>query len=364
MARRGGQPAANWTSPDDETYNRAQQRLTNAGMTEAQVVAIWLKQANPGPQISLPNQNADAYTLLEHLGDIARAAKVRYPNLQMIFVSSRIYAGYASTQLNPEPYAYESAFSNKWLIEAQINQMAGGGTDPRAGDLDYSNGTAPWIGWSAYLWADGLVPRSDGLIWECEDFQDDGTHPSPSGRAKVGGLLMDFFLNSDLSTPWFVDQGGGEPGDVADLIDFEIAVGTLIGGGLPQLRASDNEYVRTRSGFGENFSEAHLMRMFVIASTETPSPTSLSVSVEARISEPTGRSTIALRNWHTDRFDVIGSHAIGMQDITATFENLDAGLYVRGDDGRIEVSVSHVVFMPFLAFQFNSGVDLVEVRVE
>ena len=51
---------------------------------------------------------------------IATLAKSRYPNLRLAYLSSRIYAGYAQTALNPEPYAYESGFSVKWLIERQL----------------------------------------------------------------------------------------------------------------------------------------------------------------------------------------------------------------------------------------------------
>ena len=94
--------------------------------------------------------------------------------------------------LNPEPYAYESGFAAKWVIEAQIDQMRGGPPDPRAGDLDYATGPGTWIAWAAYLWADGPNPRSDGLTWQPGDLAADGTHPSASGRAKVGTLLHGF----------------------------------------------------------------------------------------------------------------------------------------------------------------------------
>ena len=200
---RGGQAAGAWTSPLHPNYDIVRdQRLAPQGLTEQQVQAAWVKVANPSPSQSLPAGGADAFTLVSQMGDITRALAVRYPNLKSVFFSSRIYAGYATSPLNPEPYAYESGFSVKWLIEAQIDQMAAGGADPLAGDLNYDTG-APWTAWGPYLWADGLNPRSDGLIWERSDLANDGTHPSLTGRQKVSGLMMDFMLNSPFTRPWF-----------------------------------------------------------------------------------------------------------------------------------------------------------------
>ena len=165
---------------------------------------VWVKEADAGPTASLPSVTADAYALETYVADIARAVKTRYPNVEMMFLSSRIYAGYATTTLNPEPYAYESGFAVKWLIQAQIDQMRAGGTivDPHAGDLNY-NTTAPWVGWGSYIWASGTTARSDGLTWQQADFLSDGTHPSTSGRTKVGTMLFNFFLTSPLTKPWF-----------------------------------------------------------------------------------------------------------------------------------------------------------------
>lgn len=203
---RGGQAAATWDSPNDPNYNRVRDiDLSRAGLTEAQMQVAWVKVANPQPRRSLPAADADAYMLVQQMGNIVRALKSRYPNLLLVFLSSRIYAGYATSTLNPEPYAYESGFAVKWLIEAQIRQMRGGGRmiDPLAGDLNYDT-VAPWIGWGAYLWADGLNARSDGLIWERRDLDSDGTHPSRSGEEKVGRLLLEFFKSDRLTRSWFL----------------------------------------------------------------------------------------------------------------------------------------------------------------
>ncbi|PYQ52210.1 MAG: hypothetical protein DMF59_05435 [Acidobacteria bacterium] len=142
--------------------------------------------------------------MVTQLGNILRAMKVRYPNLRIVYISSRIYAGYATSALNPEPYAYETAFAVKWTVQAQIDQMRSGKIDPRAGDLN-SNGVAPWIAWGPYLWADGMNPRSDGLTWSRGDVEaSDGTHPSQSGEQKVGALLLAFLKQEPTAKPWFL----------------------------------------------------------------------------------------------------------------------------------------------------------------
>ncbi|MCA1735753.1 MAG: hypothetical protein LC739_06495 [Actinobacteria bacterium] len=201
---RGGQAAETWDSPSDPNYDRVRDhRLVPNGLSEKQVQIAWVKEANPRPTISLPNPGADAFQLERSLGRIVRAMKTRWPNLRIVFFSSRIYGGYATTDLNPEPYAYESGFSVKWVIEAQVEQARTGRIDRESGDLALAR--TPWLAWGPYLWADGTNPRVDGLAWQQADLErSDGTHPSRSGEEKVARLLLDFFKTSPAARCWFL----------------------------------------------------------------------------------------------------------------------------------------------------------------
>lgn len=202
----GGRAASSWTSPTMPDYDRVRDSwLTPLGLSEQQVQVVWIKQANPGPRVALPAANADAWLLEAAIAQTLRAIRVRYPNVRQVFLSSRIYGGYATSSLNPEPYAYEGGFAMKWVVQAQIEQAAGAALDARVGDLRYATGAAPWVAWGPYLWADGTHPRLDGLVWERTDFNtSDYTHPASGARQKVGRLLLDFLKSSPATQCWFL----------------------------------------------------------------------------------------------------------------------------------------------------------------
>ncbi|MEO6593942.1 MAG: hypothetical protein ABIP94_04230 [Planctomycetota bacterium] len=197
----GGQDAVTIANPSANFWTVVDQRLATAGVTAAQVQVVWLKEAIAGVSGGFPG---GAQTLQGLLAQIANILKVRYPNVQLCFCSSRTYAGYATSTLNPEPYAYESGFAVQWLLQQQIGGDPQLNSDPAQGPV-----LSPWLGFGAYLWTDGLTPRSDGLVWTCADVQSDGTHPSLLGRAKVAALLQEFFTHNALATPWYLGAGGG-----------------------------------------------------------------------------------------------------------------------------------------------------------
>ena len=201
----GGQSADRIHSPTAAYWDSVYSRLRGHGSSPAQAQVVWIKEANATPHGGFP-QSAD--TLLWNLGTIVRLIHQKLPNVRIAYLTSRIYAGYASTPLNPEPYAYESGFAVKWLVGAQIAGEDSLNYDPSAGTVE-----APWLSWGPYLWADGMSPRNDGLVWPCSYFSTaDGTHPAAAGRDLVADSLLTFFKADATARPWFLSPTAAADG--------------------------------------------------------------------------------------------------------------------------------------------------------
>lgn len=208
-ATKGG-TTAKWDDPADPDYGIVYDALTAYGLSPLQVQVVYAELALANPTIGLPNFNSDMYNLVRMGGAQMRAMKVRYPNVRQAFISPRDYAGYSKGTLSREPFAYESAFAAKWLVQAQLTQIATGVIDTLAGDLSLA--VAPWLTWGPYLWASG-TPRADGLFWLPTNYDaKDGVHFSTSGETKAAGLMIDFFSLSPYSRCWFVKGLSCTPG--------------------------------------------------------------------------------------------------------------------------------------------------------
>lgn len=194
-----GQTSDDWVDPDAPTWDEIDDRLASGGLTPAQVQVAWVKNTQTGSG-SFPDK---AEAIQSDLAAIAQNLKIRYPRIKLAYFSSRTRAYVYWEGLSPEPLAFESGFSVKWLIEQQLSGDLDLNYDPNNGTV-----TAPWLAWGPYFWIDGLNPRSDGRIWEQTDLAPDCTHPSNSGEQKVAEMLMDFFKNDETSRPWFLLNGG------------------------------------------------------------------------------------------------------------------------------------------------------------
>lgn len=178
--------------------------LQAAGSSFEQVQVLWLhtitrEPTEPFPQHAVSHQAALEATI--------HNAKMYMPNATIMYITSRVYADYwIDIPVLAEPYSFEQGLATKWLIEDQINGAASLNYDPANGPV-----LAPWIAWGPYLWADGVIPRSDGLTWECSDFGTDGLHPASPAQFEVIDYMSRFFHTDATARQWYLGD------DVSDL---------------------------------------------------------------------------------------------------------------------------------------------------
>jgi hypothetical protein len=194
-----GQAMEKWADPQAKPWMVTHQRLASAQLSPQQVQVVWAKIATIQPTGDLPDHGKklqrDTTVYLQN-------AHAHFPNLRIVYFSSRTYGGWTNTLLNPEPYTYENGFVIRWLIQAQMNGDPELNPDRAKGPVK-----APLLLWGPYLWGDGITPRkSDGLVWERKDFVDDGTHVSESGKQKVCGMLLKHFKEDALCKTWYAKK--------------------------------------------------------------------------------------------------------------------------------------------------------------
>jgi hypothetical protein len=200
----GGATASLLALPNNNFWNVIMNDyLPNAGVTAKQVVAAWVNDLNGGPSGTFPS---DMTKLQGNFESIAQNLLIKFPNIKIVYFSSANYTGYSNgiKNLSNEPWSYEAGFATKNAIQDQINGNANLNYNPANGPV-----LAPWIDWGPYYWANGMLPRSDGLVWTCQDLQGDGTHPSTvAGRIKVSTQLLNFLKSDDTASIWFLNPSG------------------------------------------------------------------------------------------------------------------------------------------------------------
>jgi hypothetical protein len=191
-----GADAPAWTVAAGAPWQHAIAAVNSGGQSAKQVQIIWLKQARLRTA-PFPNE---IELLKADLASALRIAKSVFPNLQLVYLSSRTRSGAEARRGPAEPQAYETAFAVRSLIHDQMTGAGNVGLDATG-----------WISWGPYLWSNG-TPRSDGLVWACDDLRKDMLHPTESGDKKVSEQLMAFFMTADTSAPWFLDASASRGG--------------------------------------------------------------------------------------------------------------------------------------------------------
>jgi hypothetical protein len=180
----GAMDATAWATPDQRAKRDAPspwdvvvQRLIQAHVTPEQIQIVWMLHAHARPERLGPYPR-HANQLARDQEQVLQRLNRMFPNLRLVYISSRAYAGYAQGPLNPEPYAYESAFAARAVVLNHLTDESG-----------------PVVVWGPYLW-------NDANYWHRDDFAQDGTHPSPQGARKAAKRMLEIYRDGSASR-WF-----------------------------------------------------------------------------------------------------------------------------------------------------------------
>jgi hypothetical protein len=206
-----------------------------------------------------------------------------------------------------------------------------------------------------------LTPQS----WNCNN---DGLNRTQQFLGDYLGMAV----AGDRAYPAYLDTTLGDPnvytrviehGVTTDLADFDVFLGTHLGGGLAELESSDDTRLSARSEFGFSTQTANVMELRVGAVTSHQSPSLIDLTIEERMNQTGGTARVRLRDWATNQFAQVNQHPVSTTDQTIVIADVPAADHVR-NDGRIEVSVRHTALVVFSAAGFRSFFDLVKVDVE
>jgi hypothetical protein len=213
----GGATPYNFTSTTSAYWSTVVNNyLPQNGVTADQVQVAILEDTDG---ISTGTFPTDISTLQTEYQEMMNTMLTLFPNLKLVYFSSRVYGGYSNDvghPDNPEPYAYEVGWAVKWVIQDQIDGAANLNYNPANGPVE-----APWMSWGPYYWANGMLGSDDGLVWDCADFASDGTHPSSTyGQLKTSSALLEFLKTDQTTIPWYlapvygltVNGGSGQSG--------------------------------------------------------------------------------------------------------------------------------------------------------
>jgi hypothetical protein len=180
--------------PSNPYWAQVQDSVETAGLDPRQIQVVLLQQTNSWPTEPFEEFTDSLRVRVERILAITRTI---FPNAAVAHIWGREFAGYATTALNPEPWAYQTDFAMRTVIGDQIDG------DPA---MTYGpGGVVPWTDRGPYLWANGNDPREiDGLVWLCRDFSpDDGTHYTNSGWLKAASQVMEFIRTNPVAQAWF-----------------------------------------------------------------------------------------------------------------------------------------------------------------
>ncbi len=168
---------------------------------------------------------------------------------------------------------------------------------------------------------------------------------------------------SDIQRGLFVLDPSEASGFGMPLRDLAVSRGSVVSGGLKEMRFSDDLYMVTQAGPGVTSNESASSKFVVGMETTMVTRNLIDLTVEARVNAQSGGILIAaLKNISTGLFEQVATWNITTTDATFSMANIAASSYIDAN-GRVEVQLTSKPAGPILTSGFLTSFDLVKGSV-
>lgn len=204
----GGQGIQKMNQPGDPYWSQTSKLFDSLGFSMKQVQVIWVETDNTqNPDTSFPVAPLD---LMFEMRTLLQTMKMKFPNAKLCYISARGYSGWVDQSGGAtagkgllHPRDYYNGWAVKWLIEKADSGITG---------FRYKGQNAEIMMplFASYHYSDGETPQQNGFFLECEnDIGNDGLHLTPSGEAKIGAIMKEFFTTDSVASLWIKTKTAG-----------------------------------------------------------------------------------------------------------------------------------------------------------
>lgn len=198
----GGQGVQKMNDPNDNYWKQAMKTLDSLTLNPLQVQIAWIETENTAASDTFFPRAAETFE--GELRVLLTTLQLKFPNLKICYLSPRAYSGFAiPTQGGVGkgllyPRDYYNGWAIKWLIQKIIDRTPGYSFEGGSKEI-------PYCTFGSYHWTNGSDTRMDGFKIDCDtDIGADGLHLTELGEQKIGGQMLQFFMNDDLAKRWFL----------------------------------------------------------------------------------------------------------------------------------------------------------------
>lgn len=184
----------------------------------------------------------------------------------------------------------------------------------------------------------------------------------PSNDTTFYGIGMGIASNNAWRTSifsWNISTGGGGT-VVVPPTSFTMIRGLVLAGGLPELLASDNQYLVMRPGIVFSTAEAPI-QVQLDGTSANRTATNVKFTLEAGVNQGNIGQMIDLWNWNTNAYEQVDTRAASTLDSTVVVDiTTNPQRFVNSTTGAVRAKVSFKSTGPVFSYPWQARMDYVK----